>query len=75
MNLSLFELLFKIYDSDVFYFILFEFMIKYYFLNNFVKICEYPHNRYPINIGTCTQQILILRVGYEGATTRILPAL
>jgi len=30
-ELSLFELYLKIYDSDVFYFILFEFMIKYLF--------------------------------------------
>jgi len=37
MNLSLFWTLFKIYDSDVFYFILFKFMIKYFFLNNFVN--------------------------------------
>jgi len=35
MDLSLF----KIYDSDVFYFIFFEFMIKYLFFKQF---CKYP---------------------------------
>jgi len=68
--------LFKIYDSDVFYFILFEFMIKYLFLNNFAnirgypwihvdmkKIGRYPHNGYSTDIGTGTGQIFIQRVG------------
>jgi len=34
--------LFKINDNDVFYFISFEFMIKYFFLNNFVNTRGYP---------------------------------
>jgi len=80
--------IFKIYDNDVFYFILFEFMIKYLFLNNFAntrgylwipadmkKIGGYPHNGYPTDMGTGTRQIFIQRVGYGGATTRTLPAL
>jgi len=59
--------LFKIYGSDVFYFILFEFMIKYLFLNNFIntrgypwisagmkKIDGYPHNGYPTYMGMGT---------------------
>ena len=33
--------LFKIYDFDVFYFILFEFMIKYLFLKNFINTRGY----------------------------------
>jgi len=75
--------LFKIYDSDAFYFILW---LNIYFLNNFVntrgyswisadmkKIDEYPHNGYPTDIGTGTGQIFIQRVGYRGATTCTLP--
>ena len=38
------------------------------------KIGGYPHNGYPTNMGTDTGQIFIQRVGYEGATTRTLPA-
>jgi len=44
MDLSLFEGLFKIYDNNVFYFILFEFMIKYLFFKQF---CKYP--RIPVD--------------------------
>jgi len=64
--------LFKIYDNDVFYFILFEFMIKYLYFNNFVntrgypwipadmkKIGGYPHNGYPTDMGTGTGHIFI----------------
>jgi len=75
--LDLYELefiwtLFKIYDNDVFYFILFEFMIKYLFFNNFVntrgypwipadmkKIGGYPHNKYPTDIDMGTKRIFI----------------
>jgi len=89
--LDLYELefvltLFKIYDIDVFYFILFEFMIKYIFLNNFIntrrypwifvnmkKIDRYPHNRYPMDMSMGTRRIFIQQVGYKGATTRTLP--
>jgi len=37
------------------------------------KIGGYPHNGYPTNMDT--GQIFIPRIGYEGATTRTLPAL
>ena len=63
------------------------FMVNICFLNNFVntrgypwipadmkKIDGYPHNRYPTDMGMGTGQIFIQRVGYGGATTRILPA-
>jgi len=79
--------LFKIYDNDAFYFILFEFMIKYLFLNNFVNIRGYPwipadmkkiygysHNGYPTDMGMGTGQIFIQWVRYKRATTRTLPA-
>jgi len=87
--LDLYELefiltLFKFYDSDVFYFILFEFMIKYLFFKQFCKypwilvnmkkIGVYPHNGYPTDMGTSTGQIFIQRVRYGKATTRTLPA-
>ena len=38
------------------------------------KIDRYPHNGYPTNMGMGTGRIFIQRVGYEGATTRTLPA-
>jgi len=38
------------------------------------KIDGYPHNGYPMDMGTSTGQIFIQRVGYGGATTRTLPA-
>jgi len=78
--------LFEIYDSDVFYFILFEVMIKYLFLNNFVnthrypwisvdmkKIDGYPHNG-PTDIDTSTRRIFIQQVECGGVTIRTLPA-
>ena len=39
------------------------------------KLCRYPHNGYPTDMDTCTGQIFIQRVWYEGATTRSIPAL
>jgi len=42
---------------------------------NIKKLCEYPHNGYPTDMDTCTGQIFIQRVGYEGDTTHILPTL
>jgi len=71
--------LFKIYDSDVFYFILFylNLWLNIYFLNNFVntrgypwipinikKIDGYPYNGYPTNMGTSTGRIFIQRIEY-----------
>jgi len=38
------------------------------------KIGGYPHNGYPTDMGTGTGRIFIHRVGYEGVTTRTLPA-
>jgi len=38
------------------------------------KIGGYPHNGYPIDIGTSTEQIFIQQVGYKRTATRILPA-
>jgi len=38
------------------------------------KIGGYPHNGYPTDMSTCTGQIFIQRVGYEGATIRTIPA-
>jgi len=38
------------------------------------KIDGYPYNGYPTDMGTGTGQIFIQQVGYEGATTRTLPA-
>ena len=85
MDLSLFELCLKF--MTVMYFILFEFMVKYLFLNNFVnirgypwipadmkKIDGYPHNGYLTDMGTGMGQIFIQRVGYGRTTTRTLPA-
>jgi len=71
------------------YFILFylNLWLNFLFLINFVntrgypwipanmkKIDGYPHNGYLTDMGTGTGQIFIQRVGYEGATTRTLPA-
>jgi len=79
MNLSLFELYLKY--MTMMYFILFEFMIKYLFLNNFVNTCGYPWisadmkkiDGYPTDMDTGIWQIFIQRIGYERATTRTLP--
>jgi len=38
------------------------------------KIDGYPHNGYPTDMDTGTRQIFIQQIGYEGATTRTLPA-
>jgi len=38
------------------------------------KIDGYPHNGYPTDMGTGTGRIFIQWVGYEGTTTRTLPA-
>ena len=38
------------------------------------KIDGYPHNGYLTDMGTGTGRIFIQRVGYEGTTTRTLPA-
>jgi len=89
MNLSLFELYVKF--ITVMYFILFylNLWLIIYFLNNFVntrgylwipanmkEIGRYPHNGYPMDMGTGTGRIFIQQVGYGGATTRTrtLPA-
>jgi len=66
MNLNLFELYLK-FMIVMYFIILFEFMIKYFFLNNFVnthrylwiltdmkKIYGYPHNGYPTDMGMGT---------------------
>jgi len=37
------------------------------------KLCEYLHNGYPMDMDTSTGRIYIQRIGYEGATTYILP--
>jgi len=39
------------------------------------KIDGYPHNGYPTDMGMGTGRIFIQQVGYEGTTTRTLPAL
>jgi len=38
------------------------------------KIGGYPHNGYSTDMGTSMGRIFIQQVGYEGATTRTLPA-
>jgi len=76
--------LFKIYNSDIFYLNLW---LNICFLNNFAnihgypwistdmkKIGGYPHNGYLTDMDIGTGRIFIQRVGYEGATTRTLPA-
>jgi len=39
------------------------------------KIDGYPHNGCLTDMNTDTERIFILRIRYEGVTTRILPAL
>ena len=41
---------------------------------NIKKICEYPHNGYSHTDMGRVRDKYIQRVGYEGATTRTLPA-
>jgi len=38
------------------------------------KICGYPHNGYPTDMGLGMGRIFIQQIGYGGATTRTLLA-